>query len=707
MDNSTRKISLEESPAPTAASLQERIRLISDALPALISYVDTERRYQFCNRAYSEWFQLPEEKILGHSMREVLGEKAWQTIAPHVDEAFAGQVVEYEAYTHYQTGPRWIHASYMPHRDSQGRVVGIMVMVTDVTQQKRAERLIDSQKHSLEMVVGGAPLSEVLTYLARVVEEQSDGRATASILLLDSDGLLRNGASPSLPADYLQAIDGLEPCATIGTCAAAAATGQVIITSDIDADPNWQTLKHLPLGLGFVAAWSQPINASDGRVLGTFGTYFRECREPTSFERQTVEILARTAALAIERRRVEDERKRFVSLAENSSDFIGMCDANLVPFFVNRAGLAMVGLENLAQARRTPVKEFFFPEDQQRVINEFFPKVLAEGHGEIEIRFRHFKTGATLWMLYNVWVVTDDCGVFAGLATVSRNITDRKRVEDALRVSRAELASANEQLASRAQQLDALVEERTAELRETIQQLETFSYSIVHDMRAPLRSMRSFAGFLLDDHAAHLDPTAVDYLRRIMESSARMDALITDVLAYSRVSRSRSDLTTVNLDLLLPEIIEQYPNLQEKSQWIRLRRPLPKVAGNTALLTQVFSNLLSNALKFVTDGREPQVKVFAETHPDRVRLWVEDNGIGVPPDQRERIFGLFQRLHRPIEYAGTGVGLAIVKRAMERMGGNAGVESECGIGSRFWIDLLPAEDVAEAESRLEAEGRRL
>ena len=177
------------------------------------------------------------------------------------------------------------------------------VLATETTERQQADILIRSQNRSLEMIVTGSPLPSILSYLARVVEMQSDHRAIASILLLDEEGTLRNGASPSLPAEYLQAINGLRPCMNLGTCCSAAATGQVVVTPDIAADPNWASLKHLPMSLGFLAAWSQPLIASNGQVLGTFGTYFRDRRGPTLLERQTVEILARTAALAIERSR--------------------------------------------------------------------------------------------------------------------------------------------------------------------------------------------------------------------------------------------------------------------------------------------------------------------------------------------------------------------------------------------------------------------
>jgi len=132
------------------------------------------------------------------------------------------------------------------------------------------------------------------------VEALARDNVVASILLLDRDGLLRNGASPNLPADYLDAIDRLKPDPDLGTCAAAAATGEVVETPSFYDDRRWAELRHLPLALGFLGAWSQPIKAADGRVLGTFGTYFREHRRPTAAEREAVALLAEAAAEAIE-----------------------------------------------------------------------------------------------------------------------------------------------------------------------------------------------------------------------------------------------------------------------------------------------------------------------------------------------------------------------------------------------------------------------
>jgi signal transduction histidine kinase len=210
-------------------------------------------------------------------------------------------------------------------------------------------------------------------------------------------------------------------------------------------------------------------------------------------------------------------------------------------------------------------------------------------------------------------------------------------------------------------------------------------------MRAPLRSMRSFANVLIEEYGPKLDATAREYLERMKDSASRMDALITDVLSYSRVSSEEAALTPVNLDTLVHEIVEHYPQFQQWANAVEIISPLPVVCGSRALLTQCISNLLDNALKFVPAGCRPHVVIRANLRGERVRLWVEDNGIGIAPEYRNRIFGLFQRLHRPDQYPGTGVGLAIVKRAVERMRGEIGVESEPGQGSRFWIEL-PAAD---------------
>ena len=161
----------------------------------------------------------------------------------------------------------------------------------------------EARERALSMIDHGAARREVLSYLATAAERISLPGSAASILVLDEAGLLRNGASPNIPADYLDAIDRLKPDPKLGTCAAAAATGEVVVTPDFSADEKWAELRHLPLSLGFVGAWSTPIKAEDGRVVGTFGVYHREPRVPTPQEREAMQVLADAAAKAITQRR--------------------------------------------------------------------------------------------------------------------------------------------------------------------------------------------------------------------------------------------------------------------------------------------------------------------------------------------------------------------------------------------------------------------
>ncbi len=245
-----------------------------------------------------------------------------------------------------------------------------------------------------------------------------------------------------------------------------------------------------------------------------------------------------------------------------------------------------------------------------------------------------------------------------------------------------------EQLVATNANLDRIVKARTGELQEMVHELEHFSYTITHDLRAPLRAMHGYAGMLNENGGADLSSDSREYLRRIETAAARMDRLITDALSYSKAVRHELTMTVVDPLPLLKGMIESYPVFQPPRATVEIAADLPPVLGNEAGLTQCFSNLLDNAVKFVPKGRVPHVRVQAESRNGSVRLWFLDNGIGIPPPLQSRVFGMFQRLSK--EYEGTGIGLALVRKVAERMGGHVGVESEGDGGSRFWIELKDA-----------------
>jgi PAS domain S-box-containing protein len=251
----------------------------------------------------------------------------------------------------------------------------------------------------------------------------------------------------------------------------------------------------------------------------------------------------------------------------------------------------------------------------------------------------------------------------AGFSVIVTDLTERKRSENALRKTSDELLEKNGQL-------------------------EAFSYSISHDIRAPLRAMHRFASLLLSDYGGKLEPEPKSYLECIVSSAIQLDRLISDVLADSKLSRNQNEAASFDLDKMVRGIVETYPNLREAN--IEIVASSAHVRGYAVALGQCISNLLGNALKFVPAGRVPCVKVWTEPTDGRVRLWVQDNGIGILPDDQERIFDIFSRVPSEEDYEGTGIGLSMVKKAVEKMGGRVGVESEPGQGSRFWIELESA-----------------
>jgi signal transduction histidine kinase len=237
------------------------------------------------------------------------------------------------------------------------------------------------------------------------------------------------------------------------------------------------------------------------------------------------------------------------------------------------------------------------------------------------------------------------------------------------------------------QRLEQQVEERTATLEEANAELQSFAAAISHDLRAPARAIGGYAAALEEDAGPRLDGEERGYLVRIAGAAERMDTLIDDILGYSRLARQDIALRCVSLETVVEAVLDQCRTELEGAR-IEVQRPLPAVSGHAGVLTQAVGNLVGNALKFHRPGEAPSVAIrCSDGDAGMVRLWVEDHGIGIAPEHQERIFRPFERLHGREAFPGTGVGLAIVRRVAERLGGRCGVVSAPGEGSRFWIEL--------------------
>ncbi|MEG4214206.1 CHASE3 domain-containing protein [Microcoleus sp. Pol14C6] len=290
------------------------------------------------------------------------------------------------------------------------------------------------------------------------------------------------------------------------------------------------------------------------------------------------------------------------------------------------------------------------------------------------------------------------------------DVTARKQAEAEIRMLNATL--------------ERRVELRTNQLQAANEELEAFAYTVAHDLRAPLRGMQGLAEALLEDYRELLDELGQEYAQQIVNSGQQLEELIQDLLAYSRLSSTDLSMQVLDLESAVAEAIAMVKaDAKSRHAQISVRSPLPAVIAHRVTLVQVIANLLTNAIKFV-EGTPAQVQIWAEEieHPQEgetnsntvgelaratvgqwensqllmvssllpvciIRLWVEDNGIGIAPEHQKRIFRVFERLHGIESYPGTGIGLAIVKKGVDRMGGQVGVESQVGQGSRFWIQL--------------------
>ncbi|PWU13952.1 MAG: hypothetical protein C5B50_18395 [Verrucomicrobia bacterium] len=396
-------------------------------------------------------------------------------------------------------------------------------------------------------------------------------------------------------------------------------------------------------------------------------------------------------------------------LLDLSFDAIFVLDKDRKIIYWNHGATEMYGFSRQEALGNSSdeLLQTIFPEPKENVLKQFYRN--NRWIGELE---QTRKDGSKL-IVISRWALDRDAhGKHAATLETNNDITERKQAQ---------------------RTLEQTVADRTAKLRETIGELEAFSYSISHDMRAPLRAMAAYANAIREDAGPQLPKGALDYIQNIVSSATRMDQLITDVLAYSRVSRDQRTFERIDVAQLVQEVVSHFPELQPGKADIEIQTPIPRVIGDRASLGQCLSNLLINAVKFVAPGVKPRVRVRAEpaketqisvqpassaaAHltqncgdkadpasvdsgtsaapvatqaPAFIRIWFEDNGIGIAQADIHRIFGMFERVHPREKFEGTGIGLAIVKKAVERMGGRVGVESEPGKGSRFWLELRSA-----------------
>lgn len=390
-------------------------------------------------------------------------------------------------------------------------------------------------------------------------------------------------------------------------------------------------------------------------------------------------VVARTWPL-IERARVTTmlrqsaERLGLAMDAANLGDFGWDARTDLIS--LSPRGAEIFGLEPVRRITRAEMRKLLGSADADRATAANAHALATHSDYDIEYLV-HRPSGEVRWVAARGRGIYDELGRPTGMRGVVQDITARKEIEEKLRAHERAYAA----------DLERRVEERTASLREAIQQMEEFSYSVSHDLRGPLRAMEAYAQALAEDYGNKLDATAHQYIARIQQSSARMDRLTRDLLTYSRVVRTEVTVGPVDLDRLVSDIMHQYVDLQEPKATVVTEGALGSVLGHESSLGQALANLMTNAVKYVAKDVKPCVVVRAREHGGRLRIEVVDNGIGIRLQDQKNLFRVFERVQTVAKYEGTGVGLAIVRKAVEKMGGTCGVESDGTSGSTFWIEL--------------------
>ena len=376
-----------------------------------------------------------------------------------------------------------------------------------------------------------------------------------------------------------------------------------------------------------------------------------------------------------ERKRAEqalqESEERYRTLVSQVKDYaIFRTDTVGIATSWNEGVRTVLGFEEKEFIGQEVAATIFTPEDYAAGVPQRELRTAATKGTANNDRWMQRKDGTRFYASGITTALKDRSGEVIAFSKVLRDVTDKKQAEE---------------------HLERTVAERTADLRSTNEQLEAFVYSIAHDLRGPLRAMAGYSQLLVDDHAPALDETGQQMLKRIQTSSEFMDKLLVDLLAYGRTARAQLELSPVDVQKVWQATLLQCAiQIEQAKAQVETVEPLPRVRAHEATLIQILMNLVSNGLKFVEAGVQPRIRFRAEEKAETFRLWVEDNGIGIPADQQERAFRVFERLHGT-RYAGTGIGLSIVRKGAERMGGQVGLESEPGKGSRFWIELLKAD----------------
>ncbi len=579
------------------------------------------------------------------------------------------------------THVHWFKMEVIPLAGKNG---GAIVAHTDISERKQAQRLLAWEKCALESIVGTKSPGQALENLMLGLETQLPG-ALCSVLILDADGIhLQLGAAPSLPPEYNLAINGI----AIGT---AVQEDQQVIVLDIDSDPLWADYRELALKHSLHACWSTPIR-SQGKILGAFSIYYQEPRPLAVADMEIIERTVNVVRIAIERqqaeekisqlntdleRRVEQRTAELQTANASLTDFKAALDEHSLVSITDTDGIITYANDKFCKMSKY-TREELLGLNHRIVSSDYHPPEFFRGlwnailSGQVwkgEFRNRA-KDGTVYWVSSTIIPFLGEDGKPLQFIAITTDISERKQAEE------------------RINKLNAALEIRATALEASNKELDSFTYSVSHDLRAPLRAIDGFTHMVIKDHAEHINDDGRRKLNVISSEAHRMQLLIDDLLAFSRLGRQPIQSIPIDMETMAQEVFDELSSHHPERKLRLHLQKLPPALGSDPLIRQVWVNLISNAIKFTRDREIGEIEIETQDGGDRGQIYsIKDNGVGFDMRHANKLFGVFQRLHNQEEFSGTGVGLALVQRIIIRHGGLIWADAKIDHGATFYFSL--------------------
>ena len=629
--------------------------------------VDRNWSIIFFNKAAENILKQKEEELIGKVLWEAFPDLA--VLQQHVDyQVLLGknQAIRFREYfAHYKV---WADVSVYPAEKN------ISVYFKDITEVRNFRILEKLERDVLEMNARPENILEnTLDFYLEEIEKLYPGMI-CSVLRLKNNRLY-NWAAPNLSLKFRQSFEGAEIADNMGSCGTAAYRKEKVVVADIENDPLWANYKEAALQEGLRACWSFPIINTRNQVMGTFAIYYKQVKSPTHQEENTLERVKNILTIILENRlsieAVKFSIQSYDMVAKATNDAIW--DWDMETNTVIRTGKGMESLFGYTSEEADSDNDFWrkrvHSDDLQPVLErrQLILNTTDDQYWEDEYRFLK-KDGMYAYVHDKGYIIRNEEGKAIRLVGATRDISERKENE-------ALMLELNKRLKQRADELAASNIE-----------LERFAYIASHDMQEPLRMITSFLQLFKKKYEEQIDETAEQYIHFAMDGADRMKKLIMDLLEYSRVGSNKDDLTEIDTNALIREVVNVFVGRIDEMKVTVDIDTLPTVRANRTQLFQLFQNLIGNALKYHS-GESPHIHIEGKEEAAQFVFSVRDNGIGIKPIFIEKIFVLFQRLHHKNEYSGTGIGLAICKKIVEKHGGKIWVESEPGKGSCFYFSI--------------------